>query len=57
LGQDEGFELFDAGDLTAGLHSVGTLQPGSQQAAESCNEMLFLVIRKITWLRKQYFGF
>ncbi len=25
LGQDEGFELFDAGDLTAGLHSVGTL--------------------------------
>jgi hypothetical protein len=47
LGQNEGFELFDAGDLTAGLHSVGTLQPGSQQqAAESCNEMLILVFRK-----------
>ncbi len=25
LGQDEGFELFDAGYLTAGLHSVGSL--------------------------------
>jgi hypothetical protein len=35
LGQDEGFELFDAGDLTAGLYSVGTLQPGSQNRRPS----------------------